>query len=246
MPDAPPPRGRARGSLVVPFLLPWVLAACAVVSPPPMSMHQADSVVPARPGAVSAVAGGGYSKGVFIQPGAGGFGGLSMQVTDEVRLGLAGGGGKRLSTESNPAVPSSMWFGRLGGTWRPASLPWFGLGFGLGGGAANTGLAYLTMDVGPSFGWTFKDRVRPYGGIALGLSVPVARGPLLDAHDDDPGRRPSTTVYLDPFAGAAVRLWDALELSAEVRVPLGIARSDRVVMVAASGALRYTFGSRKR
>lgn len=214
-----------------------MMSSCAVVSPPPMLVHQ-DSVLRSGRGAVSIAAAAGGGLGGFVDPFVGGRGEAEVQVTPELALGLSGGGGRNVDGHGN-----LEWLGagRLHASIRPAGVDWVTVRTGLGAGAGSTGLAYLTGDVGATFGWTFKDRVRPYGGLSLAFSAPVRQGSFLGTGDD--AHPVHATLYVNPAAGVSVRLVDRLDLSLEVQGTFGHDfHSDSVFGGVGVLGLRYTFG----
>lgn len=212
------------------------LAACAVVSPPPILVHQDSLLRPGR-GAFSVAAGASGGGGLFVDPFVGARGSLEAQVTPDFGIGLDGGGGASVAHDNRLR---SLGSGRVYGVLRPRGVDWATVRFGLGAGGGNTGLVYATGDVGATFGWTFKERVRPYGGLALALSCPVRQGQRLATGDDD--HAVFATFYLLPAAGVTIRLVEGLDLTLEGTAALGDDFRDHgIVGGAGSVSLRYTF-----
>lgn len=119
------------------------------------------------------------------------------------------------------------------------------LRFGAGAGSADTGLSYLTTDVGVSFGWTFLQRLRPYAGISVALSGPTNRGPAVGNEDDIP-RRPDTTLWAGGSMGLAWRVVEGLDLGIEGFLDLGWSPANNQesgIGLGAVGIVRYTFGA---
>lgn len=224
-----------------------VLCSCSVVSPPPMRMIH-ESVLRTDPGGASVALVGGYGGGIFVDDSAGGEGRVGVQVSKEIDLDVSAGAGVRVADNHDDSlgVPDILGWARLGGRYRPDHLDWVSLRFGVGGGGADTGLAYLTTDVGATFGYTFHRRVRPYGGLSVALSAPVNRGPLIvENPDDDQGvkRRPWTTFWVGGNVGLTVRIVANLELGAEGFLDLGwSANAESGSIFGGTGVVRYTFG----
>lgn len=229
----------------LPLLLLPLAAACSVVTPPPMRMLH-EPVLRGEPGSVSAAVVGGAGAGVFLDAGAGGEARLSGVVSREIELeGTLGAGGRfGDDNDGKPGVPDLMAWGRVGGRYRPDRIDWLTVHFGLGGGAADTGLAWLTPDLGVSFGYTFLRRVRPYLGLSLALAAPLDRGPVIpDADDSGRDRRPAVTLWTGASAGLSVRVAGSLELGAEFFTQWGWApNSESGLVLGGTGVLRYTFG----
>lgn len=222
--------------------------SCAVVSPPPMMMHQSESVVMRQPGSVSVGGSGGWGAGVFLGSSAGGLALLDLGVSRELVIGLSGGAGVNLDAEEyEPEIPRELYFGRAHGQYRPNGDSVLALNFGINAGGTDSGLVYLGPDVGLVFGYTFARRLRPYAGMALALSIPVRTGPgIADGEDDTASLRyPHTTFYMVPVGGIAVRLVANLELSAEGSCNFGVSSEDNVFSWSVTGGLRYTFGGRR-
>lgn len=226
-----------------------VAAGCSVVTPPPMRMLH-EPVLRTDPGGVSVAAIGGGGAGVFLDGSAGGEARVSVQASREMDVELSGGFGGRVEDNhgDDSGVPKVLGWGRAGGRYRPDRIDWFSLRFGTGGGAADTGLAYLTTDVGVSFGYSFRSRVRPYGGISLALSVPVVRGPAVQDEDGDlVARSPATTLWIGAGAGVSVRIVRSLEIGVEGLLDLGWAPSgDSAIAFGGTCGIRYTFGPVRR
>ncbi|MBM4396287.1 MAG: hypothetical protein FJ087_11410 [Deltaproteobacteria bacterium] len=217
------------------------IASCAVVSPPPvLALHE--PVLHPEPGAVSVVASGGGGGGVFTREFAGGTGGIGYQATRTVAVGLAGGGGKAIAADGGDEL-TLIGFGRAHVSVRPEAARWVAFRAGLGGGGADSGLGYLTGDLGLSFGHTFADRVRIYGGPAFAVSAPFREGEAL-AHDSlESPRHPGLTLYGLGVVGVAVRLVDRLDLSVEAAGAWGgDGESDSITAGAVIGGLRWTTG----
>ena len=222
-----------------------VATACSVVTPPPMRMLH-EPVLRGEPGAVSVAVVGGAGAGVFTDASAGGEVRVSGTVTREIELEGALGAGGRFGNDNDGkiGVPDLLAWGRLGGRYRPAPIDWLTVHFGLGGGSADTGLAWITPDLGVSFGYSFARRVRPYIGVSFALAAPLARGPLIrDAEDEGVDRRPALTLWSGASAGLSVRVARSLELGAEFFTQWGWApNSESALVVGGTGVLRYTFG----
>jgi hypothetical protein len=209
-----------------------------------MLMHQSESVVRGAVGAASLTAAGGGGGGVFLDPFAGGLGVVDVQVADAFRVGVSGGGGTSFPDERATAkgLPRRLYSGRLFGQWRPRHADWLSVGFGLGGGAFDTGYVWGTGDVGVTFGYTFLRIVRPYAGAAFALSQPLRPGPGMRGSDGDAFRTPSTTLYGDLLAGVAVRVVGAFEVAGEFHCDLGWSQPQNVLAYLGTLAVRYTFG----
>jgi hypothetical protein len=234
---------------LLPALLVPLLSACSVLTPPPMRMLH-EPVLRGEPGATSVAIVAGAGAGPFMDPSAGGEVRVSGTVTREIEVEGALGAGGRFGHDNDgkPGVPNLLTWGRVGGRYRPDHIDWVTLHFGLGGGAADTGLAWMTPDLGLSFGYTFRNRVRPYVGLSLALAAPLDRGPVVpDADDDGHGRRPALTLWTGGSAGLSVRLVDSLELGAEFFTQWGWApNGESGLALGGTGVLRYTFGPVRR
>lgn len=223
--------------------LALLTAGCAVTTPAPMLMHQ-ERVVRSAPGAVSLSAYGGGGGGVFLDEFAGGGVNLDVQATDEIGLGIGGGGGREIGNGETEGSPDYILFGRVFGHYRPAHIDWVSLNFGLSGGGADTGLAWLTPDLGVTFGYTLDERFRPYAGVSFAVGVPIRKGPAI-GNDENLSDRvyPQTTLHGIVGVGMAIRLVDSFEFSVQGSLDLGWAANDeRTVAAALTWGLRYTFG----
>lgn len=220
-------------------------AGCAVVAPPPLLMHQSQSVLRGEPGAVGVgiAAGGGLGGG--LDPFAGGLGLVDWQAGGQWKLGVSAGGGARIPSdfEQGENIPAGLFAGRVFGQFRPRSIDWFSADFGLGGGAFVTGAGWGTVDAGVGFGGTYARRVRPYATIACAVAFPIADGPAIRGDPDSIGRTAPTTVYADAGLGLAVLLAKRLEASVEAHGSGGWARSEAILAASFTAGLRYTFGS---
>lgn len=222
------------------MLIGWFLfPACSVVTPPPMAMVH-DSVLRPRPGAVSVAAVGGGGGGVFLHGAAGGEGRVAFQVSEGWAIEASGGAGARLEKYEDDNIPDVLGWGRLGARWQPAGLEWFAVRFGAGGGGADTGLAYMTLDEGVVFGYSLWRRVRPYAGLSLAVSVPVRPGPLIREYVLP--RRPEITLWAGLNTGITVRIVGSFEAGAEYLMYSGWSSPDEMVLaLGGTGVLRYVF-----
>lgn len=235
-----------RGTGLLAVALGFLATGCSVVTPPPMRMIH-EPVLRTEPGGVSVTAIGGGGGGVFLDESAGGEARIGVQATRELDFEVSGGAGARVGDDNDDkdGTPDVLGWGRVGGRYRPDTLDWVALRFGVGGGAADTGLSYFTSDVGVSFGYSFLRRVRPYGGLSLAVSAPVDPGPWIGDDDDSDTvpRRPGTTLWLGGAAGLSVRVVDRLEVGVEGFVDLGWdPGGDTATAFGGTAMIRYTFG----
>jgi len=112
----------------------------------------------------------------------------------------------------------------------PSAATITGIGFGAGEG----GLRYLTLDLAERFSHQ-GDTASAYGGPQLALSVPIARGRAIAY-----GRRPATTFYLGAIGGGMLGDGEPARGSAELGLLWGFSPVDGVVLAFASlaGAVR--------
>jgi hypothetical protein len=209
------------------------LSGCSVITPPPMMMRH-EAVVQGGPGTMSAAVIGGMGGGVFVDTAAGGLARFERQETDKFRWGVSGGAGAR--TEHEGKRPGTLYFGRAHGIHRP--FDWMQVQVGLGGGYADSGLGYATLDTGATFGYTFWNRLRPYGGPVFALSVPVAQGKPLGGENEE---LPRTTLFAGVTGGVGVRLVDTLEASVEGTGLYGFSGYSDATLFSVTGGLRYSF-----
>lgn len=212
--------------------------ACSVVTPPPMALVH-DPVLRPGPGTVSVAAAGGGGGGVFLHDAAGGEGRVTVQVAEEWAIEASGGAGTRIEDHDDD-IPDVLAWGRVGARYQPARLDWFAVRFGAGGGGADTGLAYMALDSGVVFGYTLWQRVRPYMGLSVGLSLPVRQGSSI--RNDLIPRRPVTTLWAGLNAGVTVRIAGGLEAGAEYLMLYGWCPTyEMVLALGGTGILRYVF-----
>jgi hypothetical protein len=211
------------------------LAGCSAVSPPPVvALHEA--VTQSAPGGVSVAAMGGAADGVFLAPAAGGQVTVAYQASEAVALEAAGGAGTRTDPANarGGSALGMLGFGRAGARYRSPTRDWLTLRAGLGGGGGDTGLRYATADLGASFGWTLRRRLRVYLGSVAALSGRVS-----------PDGLNTVTLWVGGNVGASVRILGALELGAEGTV-LGGFEVDgyaEASVFSLLGSVRYTFGA---
>lgn len=234
-----------RGTVLLAVAAGILAAGCSVVTPPPMRMIH-EPVLRTDPGGVSVTAVGGGGGGVFLDESAGGEARIGFQATRELDFEFSGGAGTRVGDDNDDktGVPDVLGWGRVGGRYRPDALDWVALRFGVGGGAADTGLTYFTSDVGVSFGYSFLRRVRPYVGLSLAMSVPVDPGPWIEDEDgDEIRRRPGTTLWMGGGLGLSVRVVENLEVGFEGFADLGWdPGGDTATAFGGTAMIRYTFG----
>ncbi len=229
-------------------------AACSVVTPPPLMMHQTDSTFRSQPGTVTAGAFAGVGGGVFLNGAVGGIGALDYQAADGVKLGVSGAVGGTPGGQTISAA-TTLGAGRVYAQVRPAGVDWLALNAGVGGGGLDSGMRYGTADVGVSGGWTFARHVRPYGAWAIAVAVPFVAGQPLDSQGVKTGadaasapavpsgRYARTTFYADATAGLAVAASANLEFALELHALFGQSlQSDGVGALSATTGLRYRFG----
>lgn len=214
--------------------------ACSVVTPPPMALVH-DPVLRPRPGSVSVAAAGGGGGGVFLDHAAGGEGRVTVQVAEEWAIEASGGAGTRTEDhDGDDDIPDVLAWGRVGARYQPARLEWFAVRFGAGGGGADTGLAYATLDSGVVFGYTLWRRVRPYAGLSVAVALPVRPGPFI--RDDLIPRRPETTLWAGLNAGITIRVVGSLEVGGEYLMHCGWSSLDETALaLGGTGILRYVF-----
>jgi hypothetical protein len=214
-----------------------VCLACSVVTPPPM-MARHGSAMPAAVGEGDLTMIGIGASGAFVDPVAGGeLRGVS-QVTDNLAVGAGLGGAYRLPTEDSDDDPPDLALGgRIIALYNPGGLKWMRVVGGTGGGLTDTGLAYATADVGALFSWTFFDRLTPYGGPAVAVSIPVTRGAAMSG-----AVRPGVTGWAGGMVGVEYRLSDKLYTSVEGSILEGWSTNGEAAGIfVGSVGLRYRF-----
>ncbi len=191
------------------FLAVCVLGVgCSVISPPPMMM-QMGGPTPGEVGDVRLMVTFGVAGGVFVDGGAGVELRAETQLNDTTALGFGLGGG--LNLEHNPPDaddppdshnnhPRWLWGLRSWGKFNPGDLDWLALTAGAGFSGTSEGLVALTLDASSVFGYRFAftdtgdDQgelgFSPYGGPALGLSVPLRAGAPIIEQEVTPGLGP--------------------------------------------------------
>lgn len=167
--------------------------------------------MPSAPGSVELGVAGILGGGIFIDDYAGGEGRLKVQAHRDWKVGASFGGVATTKKDREEQFPPDFGYaGRLCAQKTWTDLPWLAVDMGLGGGWANSGLRYGTVDAGVNFSYTLWGWVTPYGGPVVALSVPVQKGRAIDD-----GVAPETTAYLGYTLGLALGKQDKFTLSAE-------------------------------
>jgi hypothetical protein len=102
----------------------------------------------------------------------------------------------------------------------PSAATITGIGFGAGEG----GLRYLTLDAAERFSHQ-GDSASAYGGPQLALSVPIARGRVIAY-----GKRPATTFYMGALGGGMLGDGEPARGSLEGGLLWGFSHVDGVVL----------------
>ncbi|MCB9535114.1 MAG: hypothetical protein H6704_02540 [Myxococcales bacterium] len=170
---------RSRGLV----LLAAALGGCAAVSPPPMTVrHQGPDPDPRGTIGVQLVLGAAAGP-LAVDGGVGWLLQLRYQATDALQVGLEGGRAYNVDHGADGDTnqgrhPLQLNVLRLTGRYHAATA--VTLEAGAGGGVADTGLTWLTGDVGLLSGGTFQldggSALVPYGGPTASVSVPLSQG----------------------------------------------------------------------
>jgi len=224
-----------RYAMIISMLL---FSGCSVITPPPM-VAKHTTAVPSPVGSTEATLVGFHGGGLFIDDMAGGEMRGAWQATPRLALGGGFGAAYRVRKAGDDESPPRLGVaGRVFGRYNPADLDWLRLTLGVGGGAADTGLYYSTMDLGVVLSHTFFGWLTPYGGPIVAASIPIAKGDVVAE-----GLRPPPTGYAGGTAGLAFHLTPQLDLSAEITALHGEALDahEEGTVMALSGGLKYRF-----
>jgi hypothetical protein len=217
------------------------LAGCATVSPPPATMAlEGASQGPVGSTAVTAF--GGASAGVFLNGSAGGGARVAHRFSDTVAVGLEGAAGAVVDPSAEQVAPRQIYMGRGQLQVNPDASRHLALTFGIGGGASNNQLSYVTVDAGARVSGRWCDGFfEPYVGGVLALSAPTAT-PDASARDGGNDRRILSTAYLGLDLGIAVHPTERLDVAIDLLTMLGYSASSNAVLVTPTVGVRYAFG----
>ena len=220
--------------------LAWT-SACTAFAPPPLLMHQSETIFRSEPGTVDV---GGYvGGGVAGVPFGDGYLG-ALGVADIVapvgwKFGISGAAGA-----SNGTARA----GRVFAEFRPPHQDWVGIHVGGSGGAFSRGeraMDFAGADVGVSAGHTFGT-VRPYvtagGAFTQPFHAGAPSGPVPDPTVVDAWT--ARVFYALTAFGVCAATPSGFELAAELNVGYGWQPGGTGnTMFSLSGGLRYRFGT---
>ncbi len=217
-------------------------AACSTVSPPPPSMALA-CASQAPTGSTALAAFGGTSGGTFIGQGLGGGARVEHRLSPTVALGATGVAGAVVdrNVDDGPEIPSSLYAGRVHAQVNPGGSQHLALVMGVGGGATNNALSFVSVDAGARLGRRFLDgRFEPFAGATVALSVPTQTpdGAVRATND----RRFLTTLWLGAEVGAVWHFDPRLDAGAGVQMLYGYSAANDAALLIPTAHVRYAFG----
>jgi hypothetical protein len=230
---------RLPGLALLALLAP--LAGCATISPPPATMAlEGASQGPVGSTAVTVF--GGASAGVFLNSAVGGGARVAHRFSDTVAVGVDGVAGAVVDPSGEQVSPRRIFMGRGHLQVNPGASRHLALTFGVGGGASNNSLSYVTVDAGARISrrW-FDGFFEPYVGGLVAMSVPTATpdGSVRDGGND---RRILPTAYLGIDAGIALHPTERLDVAFDLLTSLGYSASSNAFIMTPTLGVRYAFG----
>jgi len=248
----PPCAGGASGLLCGLAAAQVAVAGCTAYTPPPVAVTHRLAAAEPEDSIVVAVATG-LSGTPMSDTGWGGELRVVWQTRDRVALGVGLAGGRNLSWEP-PREPRTIcpegegalfgcvdtgfhhikWLFALRvfaqvNTRDEPDLAWV---FGAGGGLADTGLRYLTLDAG-AIASTAPGNIDAYLAPVVGLSIPVNPGPPMVAFE-----KATTTLFFGAGAGVMVNGDGAVRGAAELGLDRAFRfRGDGNSLLTVSGSL---------
>lgn len=219
-------------------------AACSTVTPPPPTMALAGaSQAPTGSTALAGFAG--TSGGTFIGQGLGGGARVEHRLSPAVALGATGVAGAVVdrNADDGPAIPSSLYAGRVHAQVNPGGAEGLALVLGVGGGATNNALSFVSVDAGARVGRRFLDgRLEPYAGLTVALSVPTQTPDGAVRAEND--RRFLTTLWVGGEVGAVWHVDTRLDAGAGVQLLGAYSAAHDAALLIPTAHVRYAFGGR--
>lgn len=247
------PRGSRGAALVALALGRLGLAGCSTITPPPAAMALQGASEPVHSTSITAF--GGAAAGALLDSSVGGGLRVSHRFSRSFSAGVDGVAGARVLTESfltsaevNP--PTALYAGRAHLQYNLRGSQHLAFVVGLGGGALDDGLAYLTADVGVRVSGRFvRGLVEPCIGGVVAVSGPVAMPPLVpyvtptgEATGEYVGRTYQPTVFAGLDPALVLHPAPRVDLALDVLVLAGRSGPNGVLLVVPTVGVRYRFG----
>ncbi|MDB4929508.1 MAG: hypothetical protein JWM10_1992 [Myxococcaceae bacterium] len=217
------------------------LAGCATISPPPAAMAL-EGASQGPVGATAVTVFGGASAGVFLTESVGGGARVAHRISDTVAVGVDGVAGAAVDHGGEQVAPRRIFMGRGHLQVNPGASRGLALTFGVGGGASDNSLSYVTVDAGARISrrW-YEGFFEPYVGGLVALSVPTATpdGATRDGGND---RRILPTAYVGIDAGIALHPTARLDVAFDLLTMLGYSASSNAFIMTPTLGVRYAFG----